>query len=581
MSDRCFRCHGTDARQRKKELRLDQRESALKVIKPGDPDGSKLIQRVFATDPEERMPPPDSHLELSAAEKEILRRWVAAGAEYRGHWAYQPIVAPEVPKAPALRGGRNEIDAFVAARLQSEGLEPQAEASPERLLRRLSFDLTGLPPTLDELDAFTAAAAQNHEAALAQEITRLLASPHFGERMAVDWLDVARFADTFGYQSDVAMNVWPYRDWVIKAFNENLPFDQFITWQLAGDLLPGATRDQQLATAFNRLHRQTNEGGSVEEEFRVEYNCDRVETFGLAFLGLTLQCAKCHDHKYDPITQRDYYSLFACFQNIDESGLYSHFTDAVPTPTLRLTSPRQNADLALAEAAIAQAEARLATMREDCRPAFVAWLETAPPEAELPIPGEIGRFSCDQLEDRKLKNEVNAKEPGSLFEDVTPDRREAWSGPAPERREQRELRARRHLHARRSVFNRALAEDTRCEVACGGVPPVKSLDRCRLEWLRIAHRRRPVERSPDSFLAGQRRACCHQGPDCRERVDSRALELRRVKPGARASPVRQRARSPGGRGARWLDQGHQPRRRNPPNVRPAIPRPRVQGRDGR
>ena len=225
----------------------------------------------------------------------------------------------------------NPIDAFVRARLDQEGLSPATRASSETLIRRLAFNLTGLPPSPAEIDAFLGDRAPG---AYERLVDRYLASPAYGERMAMDWLDLARYADTYGYQNDVERDMSPYRDWVIAAFNRNLPYDQFLTWQLAGDLLPNPTREQRIATAFNRLHRQTNEGGSIEEEFRTEYVVDRVNTFGMSMLGLTLECARCHDHRFDPITQRDYYSLFAFFNNIDESGLYSHFTNATPSPSM-------------------------------------------------------------------------------------------------------------------------------------------------------------------------------------------------------------------------------------------------------
>ncbi len=419
LSDRCYFCHGTDAAHRKGDLRLDRREDALAVIKPGDPAGSELVKRLHATDPDDVMPPPESHLEVTAEEKALLERWIAEGAEYKGHWAFQSIVSPPVPAVDKPAAPMtNEVDAFVAARLKKEGLALQPPAAPARLLRRLSQDLTGLPPTPDEVAAFEKNYAADAARAVAGEIDRLLASPHYGERMAVDWLDVARFADTFGYQSDVAMNVWPWRDWVIKALNENLPWDQFITWQLAGDLLPEATQEQKLATTFNRLHRQTNEGGSIEEEFRVEYVCDRVETYGLAFLGLTMQCAKCHDHKYDPVSQKDYYSLFAYFQNIDESGLYSHFTDAVPTPALSLAKPAAQADAVRAQAEVVRGEADLVLLREQRRAAFAEWAKTAPTLAPDALPGQIGHFTFDKMEGGKVANRVNDKEPGSIFDDV-------------------------------------------------------------------------------------------------------------------------------------------------------------------
>lgn len=426
LSDRCFYCHGTDANQRKGDLRLDARDAALKALAPGREHDSEVLRRIFSDDADDVMPPPETNLSLSAEEKEMLRQWIAQGAEYQGHWAFQPVVAPPVPAGPMVDGHEtgHEIDAFVTARLQEDGLRLRSVAAPARLLRRLSFDLTGLPPTPGEAEAFASAMASvaadpaRRQAVVAAEVDRLLASPHFGERMASDWLDVARYADTFGYQSDVAMNVWPWRDWVIRAFNENLPFDRFITWQLAGDLLPNATRDQQLATTFNRLHRQTNEGGSVNEEFRVEYVTDRVETYGMAFLGLTLNCAKCHDHKYDPVTQRDYFSLFAYFQNIDESGLYSHFTDAVPTPTLSLATPEQEQARTLAAARVARAEAELTLERNRRRDAFEAWRAAAVPPGEGVWSEEIGRFSFDALTDGTVANTLNEAEPGRVLDDV-------------------------------------------------------------------------------------------------------------------------------------------------------------------
>ncbi len=221
------------------------------------------------------------------------------------------------------------IDAFVQSELEKRGLHPQPEADRSTLIRRLSFDLTGLPPTPEEVEAFV---KDTRPDAYERLVDHLLQSPRYGERMAVDWLDIARYADSYGFQVDREREVWPWRDWVIKSFNQNQPFDQFVTWQLAGDLLPHATDEQILATAFNRLHQQENEGGSVEEEYRVEYVCDRVQTFATAFLGLTFQCSRCHDHKFDPITQRDYYSLFAMFQNIDEAGLYSYYTPSATDP---------------------------------------------------------------------------------------------------------------------------------------------------------------------------------------------------------------------------------------------------------
>jgi uncharacterized protein DUF1553/uncharacterized protein DUF1549/concanavalin A-like lectin/glucanase superfamily protein/cytochrome c len=343
LSDRCFRCHGPDAAKREAELRLDVRAGLFKkmgagwaVVKPGDPAKSELVRRIFTDDIEDMMPPGDSNLSLADGEKALLKRWIAEGAAYKSHWSFAPVTAVAIPTRRAADASTNPIDAFVRARLDVEGVSPSPRASREVLLRRLAFNLTGLPPTAEQVASF---AADDAPGAYERAVERFLRSPAYGERMAMDWLDLARYADTYGYQNDVERDMSPYRDWVIDTFNKNLSYDQFLTWQLAGDLLPNATREQRIATAFNRLHRQTNEGGSIEEEFRTEYVMDRVNTFGTSMLGLTLECARCHDHKFDPITQRDYYSLFAFFNNIDESGLYSHFTNATPSPSLLLWPP--------------------------------------------------------------------------------------------------------------------------------------------------------------------------------------------------------------------------------------------------
>jgi hypothetical protein len=324
LSDKCFKCHGPDAETREAELRLDTRAGAIEsVIVPGKPDESELIARITSDDPDVHMPPPETKFLLSAAEKEAIRQWIAAGAEYAEHWSFRPLPdRVEVPPVKDAGWPRKAIDRFVLARLDAEGLKPAPQAEPLRLLRRMTLDLTGLPPTVDEIRAFQQAAASDIDEALAAAADRLLASPAYGEHMAVAWLDAARYADSYGYQSDQLNTQWPYRDWVVRAFNDNLPYNDFLTWQLAGDLLENPTRDQILATAFNRMHRMTNEGGSIAEEWLAENAADRVQTMGSAMLGLTLECARCHDHKYDPILTRDYYSLSAFFNSIDENGLY-------------------------------------------------------------------------------------------------------------------------------------------------------------------------------------------------------------------------------------------------------------------
>jgi hypothetical protein len=335
LSDKCFFCHGPDAGNRQADLRLDREDAAKEyVIVPNASEESELISRITAEDPEERMPPSSSKLSLSPTEIEMLRRWIDQGAEWDRHWAF---VAPTKVSLPPISKSDwvvNEIDQFVLAKLQQKSLEPSPPASRERLLRRVTFDLTGLPPTVNDIDRYL---ADDSELAYESLVDGLLDSPRFGERMAAEWLDVARYSDSYGYQVDRDRFVWPWRDWVVRAFNDNMPYDRFITEQLAGDLLPNATSDQILATTFNRLHPQKVEGGSTPEEFRIEYVADRTQTFATAFLGLTMECARCHDHKFDPIAQKEYYQLSAFFNNIDEAGLYSYFTDSVPTPTLLLT----------------------------------------------------------------------------------------------------------------------------------------------------------------------------------------------------------------------------------------------------
>lgn len=348
LSDRCFACHGPDERQREGNLRLDQAADMLRdrdgyaVVVPGEAAESELVRRIEHHGQRGQMPPKASKLSLSTEEIQLLRRWISEGATMGQHWSFLPPIRREPPRVKNPTWARDPLDAFVLAELERAGLEPAPTADPATLLRRVSLDLTGLPPTRGELADFL---ADPSEEAYASVVEGLLASPAHAERMTAEWLDVARYADTFGYQSDVEMHVWPWRDWVLNAFLSNLPYDEFITHQLAGDLLPYASRETRLATAFNRLHRQTNEGGSVEEEFRQSYVADRVETLGSAVLGLTLGCARCHDHKFDPISQRDFYELASFFDDIDESGLYSHFTNAVPTPALDLPTPEQEQQL--------------------------------------------------------------------------------------------------------------------------------------------------------------------------------------------------------------------------------------------
>lgn len=327
LSDKCFACHGPDENKREAGLRLDTEEGAFAALKdqpdlfaitPGSKEKSALWRRITTTDSTELMPPPEFNLALSETEIELIGRWIEQGAEYKKHWAFIPPQFNRLPNIRNKKWPRNEIDYFTLAKMEEHGLQPNEEADKSRLLKRLSFDLTGLPPSPDLQERFL---ADDSQEAYEKVVDELLASPHYGEKMAIHWLDVARYADSHGYQDDGLRTMWPWRDWVIHAFNQNYPYDQFVTWQLAGDLLPDQTKETLLATGFNRNHKITQEGGVIDEEYRVEYVTDRTNTFGKAFLGLTYECAKCHDHKYDPISQEDYFSTFAFFNQVPEKGI--------------------------------------------------------------------------------------------------------------------------------------------------------------------------------------------------------------------------------------------------------------------
>jgi hypothetical protein len=420
LSDKCFGCHGPDSGHRKSGLRLDSREAALAPAKsgdvaivPGNPEKSHLLLRIFSSDSDEVMPPPEAKMEaLSAREKDLVRRWILEGAKYEPLWSFlsvQPVALPPAPAGVPPELLRTPLDRLLFARLELRNLRPRPEARPETLLRRVSLDLTGLPPTAAEVRAFMADSAPG---AYERAVDRLLASPAFGERLAVDWLDVARYSDSFGFQVDRDRDAWPWRDWVVRAFNRNLPFNEFVTWQIAGDLLPNATEEQVLATAFNRLHQQETEGGSVEEEYRVEYVSDRVQTFATAFLGLTFECAKCHDHKFDPITQREFYQMFAFFDDIDEAGLYSFFTGDAPTPAVRLIPAEGQKQAAALQASVVAAEARVLEGAKAFLAGFPEWLGKRP--AELPLCGELVRLNFSGAKGGKVPNTAEPAKPASV-----------------------------------------------------------------------------------------------------------------------------------------------------------------------
>ncbi|MEQ8848928.1 DUF1553 domain-containing protein [Botrimarina sp.] len=427
LSDRCFACHGPDSASRQADLRLDDGSSYIgdsddALVVRGDPSASELVRRIRSDDEWEQMPPPDSHLSLTDDEITLLVRWVEQGARWADHWAFVP---PDVALPDSASGNANAsepahpVDAFVRRRLQQEGLEPNATADKSILLRRVTLDLTGLPPTTEELDAFLADQSPD---AYERVVDRLLVSPRFGERMATDWLDAARYADTYGYQADRFRRVWPWRDWVVRAINDNLPYDEFLTWQLAGDQLPDATQEQRLATAFNRLHRETNEGGSIPAEFRAENVADRVNTVGAAVLGLTLECARCHDHKFDPISQRDYYAMAAYFDNTGELGLYSHFTDATPTPALDLSTTAQRKQLDELETRVRALEQQQHGIDARAVPAGEGLPEP---------PAPAGRYGFDELsDDEKLVGEpARIEGPGGRGSALSLDGENGWAGP--------------------------------------------------------------------------------------------------------------------------------------------------------
>ena len=409
LSENCYQCHGPDAKAREADLRLDKKEGAYRtadgitVVKPGDPAGSELITRIFSSDKDELMPPPKSNRKLTDAQRELLKRWVAEGAKWGEHWAFVAAKRPAVPGIDELRSlltkqsratvpessisdwPRNPIDHFVLARLLREELAPSPAAAPEKLCRRLYLDLTGIPPAPAEVDQFLEAAKHDRKSAVENLVDRLLASARYGERMVWDWLDAARYADTNGYQGDPTRAMWYWRDWAIRAFNENKPFDQFTIEQLAGDLLPNPTQEQLIATGFHRNHMINGEGGRIAEESRVEYVQDRVETTGTVWMGLTFNCCRCHDHKFDPLTQREYYQLSAYFNSIDESG--ANDAGGLANPVISLASPEQQTKIEEKKSAENRAKQERDALEKKLRSEQAQW------EQELRAGAVDGKFA--------------------------------------------------------------------------------------------------------------------------------------------------------------------------------------------
>nr|WP_215241709.1 PSD1 and planctomycete cytochrome C domain-containing protein [Dyadobacter sp. CECT 9275] len=343
LSDKCFACHGPDAKKREAGLRLDMAESAYAKLKdgkgyailPGNPEQSEVYKRITSSDPDYQMPTPESHLGLlTESEIATVKKWIEQGGKYEQHWAFSMPKQSPLPDVDEKDWVRNEIDYFTLSKMEEMGLAPSEEADKEHLLKRVSLDLNGLPPSLELQQKF---AADKTDKAYDKIVDELLSQKTYGEKMAVHWLDVSRYADSYGYQDDEIRSQWPWRDWLISAFNRNLPYDKFLTWQLAGDMLPNANKEQILATAFLRNHKYTEEGGVIPEEYRIEYNIDKTKTFSTGILGLTVECAQCHDHKYDPISQEDYYRLFAFFNNSREKGYEGDISMTKPAKTPILT----------------------------------------------------------------------------------------------------------------------------------------------------------------------------------------------------------------------------------------------------
>ncbi|MDO6603545.1 PSD1 and planctomycete cytochrome C domain-containing protein [Arenibacter palladensis] len=407
LSDRCFKCHGPDKNAIEGGLSLNTAEDAYMAlgkrkdhyaIVPGDVEKSELVNRIYTTDESLMMPPPESNLTLTQYEKEVLKKWIDQGAEYKEHWAFIAPEKPSVPKTTNTTWAQNEIDQFVLAQLEQKGLQPSEKASKEKLLRRVFFDLTGLPPSVEQINNFV-----NNDSPTAYEeiIDSLLNTMDYAEHMSAEWMDIARYADTHGYQDDFERIMWPWRDWVIHAFKQNMPYDQFVTYQLAGDLMPNPNAEQILATGFNRNHKITFEGGVIPEEYRIEYVEDRTVTFGTAFLGLTFECARCHDHKYDPISQKNHFELFSFFNNIDELGLTPGGAGKIPKPYMTITEKEKNGVLSfvqLQKSTMKEVPVMIMNEMEEIRPSYIlnrgvydqptTQVYPNTPESILPFPEE-------------------------------------------------------------------------------------------------------------------------------------------------------------------------------------------------
>ena len=550
LSNNCFACHGPDEKARKTRFHFDSKDAAFikdGVIVPGHAQDSLLVQHITSTDPEERMPPPDSGRSLTDKQIDLLKRWIDQGANWDTHWAYIPPKRAEPPAISRMDWARTPIDRFIAARLEREGLAPSPEADPETLLRRVTYDLTGLPPTPAEVDSFLADRSPD---AYERRVDALLQSPHYGERMAMPWLDASRYADTHGYHIDSLREMWPWRDWVIEAFNRNERFDQFVIEQLAGDELPNATREQKIASGFNRNHMINFEGGAIADEYRVEYVIDRVEATSSAFMGLTMGCARCHTHKYDPITQREFYQFFAFFNSVPEQGLDGRTGNAAPL--MLLPSHDQQVRLESLDAAIAGKQAALTdaivaplqkawedTVATDAASATVAAVDGDGLVAHYELDGNFSDISGHHLQGRTVTGEPTF-DGGQIGRAVSfdGDTEVSFGNPAPLDRADRFSLA-VWLKGRGKLPDNVLQK----------LDDAAASPRAGLASRRHSAGRDPAVGGPADGHAGlrsahQRNPAAHARPADTGGLVSRRTDLRRLGQGRRAAAVRERR--PGG-----------------------------------
>ncbi len=419
LSDHCFACHGPDKKHRKAGLRLDLESVALgkhkgrHVIKAGDLDASEVWKRISSTDPDEVMPPPGFKKPLSAKQKSVLKNWIAQGAKWQGHWSFVTPVAPKVPDVKFEGWPKNPIDSFILARLEKESLKPSPEATREELIRRVTFDFTGLPPTLEEIDAFVNDQSPN---AYEKVVDRLLKNSSFGERMALAWMDAGRYGDTSVYHADGPREMWHWRDWTIRAYNENKSFKDFTVEQIAGDQIPNATIDQQIASGFNRNHGTTDEGGAIDEEYRVEYIVDRVKTTANVWLGMSFECAQCHSHKYDPFSQKEYYQFYAFFNQSADRGMQTRNGNA--DPKISIPNREAESEIKKIRGQLQGLDQRLKQHLTSVQPAFDAWTQKAASKVKgkkIQAPaGLVAHFDLNEKKGRKTKNEIDKKLNGSI-----------------------------------------------------------------------------------------------------------------------------------------------------------------------